>query len=524
MRKIENVVIYNRLLKRAREAASLSQDDLANLIGTNASTISGWERHEHQPSGYFREKLCAALGKSAAELGLLPPAEPIVGSSLFDPLIPFPIALIGRDEQLARLRQQLLVSRMTFTVLLGLPGIGKTAMAAALTYDQRVQRHFQDGILWIGLGPEPNIAGLLSRWGKLLGLSRNEMAELHTKEVWINTLRSAIGERSMLLVIDDAWSLEDVLACCVGGLNCTYLLSTRFPEIAARITINGMTRVEELTTQDGMVLLRTLAPSIVEQERSKAVALVEAVGGLPLALTLMGNYLRKEGYSGHSRRIQAALRRLSDVKGRLLLSEPRTPIDSYRWLPEGKTLSLQAIIAVADQHLTKEARQTLYALSVLPRKPDSFSEEAVLAVTATTVETIDLLMDAGLLESSSDERYTLHQTIADYAHIHMKEQTAYERLIAYVVRVVEQRQTDHEWLEKECSMILAALEAAYALQKHTELARTVTAFTPFLLLRNMDTLAYRHVQRMLEAAMELQDNESTARALHYQEELKRRQE
>lgn len=524
MRKIENAVIYNRLLKRAREAAGLSQDDLANVIGTNASTISDWERREHQPSAYFREKLCAALGKSAAELGLLPPAELIPGSSFSDPLIPFPMTLVGRDEQLAHLRQQLLAKRTTFTVLLGLPGVGKTALAATLTYDQRVRRQFQDGILWTGLGPEPNLTGQLSHWGKLLGLSRNEMAELNTKEAWVSTLRSAIGERSMLLIIDDAWSIEDVLACCVGGPNCTYLLSTRFPEVAARLTIGGVTRVEELTTQDGLALLRTLAPGVVAREQSKAIALVEAVGGLPLALTLMGNYLRKEGYSGQSRRIQAALRRLSNVEGRLLLSEPRAPIDSYRWLPEEKMLSLQTIIAVADQRLAEEARQTFYTLSVLPRKPDSFSEDAALAVAATTGETLDQLMDAGLLESHSEERYTFHQTIADYAHIQMKDQAAYERLIAYAVHSVEQRKSDQEWLEQECSVLLAALEAAHVLQKQAELVRIAMVFVPFLLLRGMDVLAQRQVQRMLEAATELQDREGTAHALHHLEDLKRRQE
>src|SRR5579875_2314803 len=45
--------------------------------------------------------------------------------------------------------------------------------------------------------------------------------------------------------------------------------------------------------------------------------LVRAVGQLPLALTLMGNYLRKQTYSGQSRRIHTALQRLSDAKVRL---------------------------------------------------------------------------------------------------------------------------------------------------------------------------------------------------------------
>jgi transcriptional regulator with XRE-family HTH domain len=522
MRKRGNALIYNRLLKQAREAAGLSQDDLANLLGTTASTISGWERREHQPSAYFREKLCSVLEKSAIELGLLPPAERTAVPAIYDPLIPLPIVLVGRDEYLTRLRQRLQVSGAAFMVLLGLPGVGKTALATALSYEPKVRKQFRDGILWLGLGPKPNIPALLSHWGKLLGLSTAEMTDLPTKEAWVGALRSAIGERSMLLIIDDAWNLEDVLACSVGGPNCTHLLTTRFSDIATHVAIDGIARVKELNTEDGMDLLHRLAPSVVAHERSKAKALVEAVGGLPLALTLMGNYLRKQGYSGQLRRIQAALSRLSDVEGRLQISEPRTPGDSYRCLPEEKALSLQAIIAATSLYLNEEARQALYALATLPAKPDSFTEDAALAVTASSVEALDMLIDAGLLESSSEGRYCVHQTIADYARLQLQGQEAYEQLIAYALWVIERQQTDPDRLEQEWSTVLAALEAGHVLGKHPEVIRTATAFVPFLLSRGMYALAELHVQRMREAAMELEDRDGIARALLYQEDLKRR--
>src|SRR6266700_2193324 len=79
--------------------------------------------------------------------------------------------------------------------------------------------------------------------------------------------------------------------------------------MAAHVAVGGATEVQELSTDESMTLLRLLAPGVVEREVQKAQTLVQAVGGLPLALTLMGNYLRKQAYSGQSRRITAALER-----------------------------------------------------------------------------------------------------------------------------------------------------------------------------------------------------------------------
>lgn len=402
--------MYNRLLKRAREIRGLSQDDLANLIGTTASTISDWERHQHQPSPYFRDKLCSILEKSPIELGLLPIEELAGGSSLYDPLIPLPTPLIGRDETVAHLRQRLQGKRTTCTVLIGLPGIGKTALAATLACDPKLRRHF-DGVLWVGLGPNPNIPVLLSRWGQLLGTHE----KIETKEAWMEILRSALVDRSFLLIIDDAWKVEDALFFQIGGPNCVYLVTTRFPGLAAVLTVNGMIRIEELSQQEGLALVRQLAPQIVHREEPKIEKLVEAVGGLPLALTLMGNYLRKKAYGGPARRMTDALERLSHAEVRLQLSEVLAPIDRHPSLI-GNVLSLYSLIAIADYYLTEEGRRTLRTLAA-KFPTNTFSEADALASTASSVETLDALLDAGLLEWSSEDCYTIHQTIADYARL-----------------------------------------------------------------------------------------------------------
>ena len=521
-------------LTEARTQRGLSQQDVAERLGTTHVNVSRWERGVTKPSPYFRRKLSALFGKTEQELDLLPappqpasapvpaPAQvlPVQASeALYDPAIPLlpAIPLIGRDEDLARLKQRLHAGgSIALTALNGLPGVGKTALSIAIAHDPEIRTHFRDGVLWAALGPNPNMPGLLSRWGTLLGVSANQMATLNNYEAWARALRSAIGSRTMLLVIDDAWELEEALTFKVGGPNCAHLVTTRFPYIASHISIEGATLIHELNEDESMNLLRLLAPQVVERETEKAHDLIHAVGGLPLALTLMGNYLRKQAYSGQSRRIVAALQRLSNVEERLNISEPHAPVETHPSLPIETPLSLQSVIAVTDQQLSEEASSALYALSVFPPKPNSFSEEAALVVAACTVDTLDVLSDAGLLESNSSGRYTLHQTIADYAGTRQYNSAAYERMVEYFIRYVETHETDFDALERETSTILAALQVAFEREMSTLLIRGAIPFSLFLESRGLYELAETHLQRAEQAARSLGDLAIQVKVLYHQ--------
>ncbi len=515
-------------LTGARIERQWSQQDVADRIGTTHLNVSRWERGITKPGPYFRRRLCLLFGKSEQELDLEStpaPGDTISAASalaeaeaLYDPAIPLQpaIRLVGRDDELIYLKGRLSTGgSVALTTLNGLPGVGKTALAIELAHDYEIRTHFHDGILWAALGPEPNMLGLLSRWGTMLGISSTEMASLSDSEAWAIALRRAIGSRHMLLIIDDAWRVEDALILKVGGSNCAHLVTTRFPNIATAVTAAGATAIQELSEDSSMNLLRLLAPRVVDREERKAHDLVHAVGGLPLALTLMGNYLRMQAYSGQARRIDAALERLSHTKERLQISEPRGPVERHPSLPADTPLSLQSVFSVTDQQLDEQARAALYALSVFPPKPNSFSEEAALTVANCTADTLDTLFDAGLLESSVSGRYTLHQAIADYARLHLQETTVHERLITYFTGFAEAHKKDYELLEQESNIILTALEAAYELGKWTALVRCACAFAPFLLLRGIYAVAEQHLQRAYDAAMVLGDSYGITSTLLY---------
>ena len=60
-------------LKNLRTQRGLSQTQVAEKLGTDFRVVSRWERGLHQPTAYYRPKLCELFGMTLEELGLAKP-------------------------------------------------------------------------------------------------------------------------------------------------------------------------------------------------------------------------------------------------------------------------------------------------------------------------------------------------------------------------------------------------------------------------------------------------------------------
>ncbi len=532
----------NRRLREERELRGWSQQYVAEQIGADRYYLSRWEHGKMMPSPYYREKLCALFDKNAKELGFLPQEaaqeHDTLGASssaaarevpiTHDPSIPpLPGAmhrLVGREELLRTLKGRLCVdSPSVVTALNGLPGVGKTALATALAHDEEVRAHFQDGILWASVGKDADTAGILSRWGTLLGIPPAEAAQLTTHDAWAKAVRIAIGARRMLLIIDDVWTLEEMVSFKVGGNVCAYLFTTRFPHLAWHVAADGALPVFELSEADSLLLLERLAPLVAERERALAKEIVRLVGGLPLALLLVGNFLRVQ--NGQPRRIRQAIERLRIVEMRLHLQEPQALAERSPSLADAPAISLHTLIAVSDQQLDEMARTALYALSVFPAKPNTFSETAALAVCRGTDgteeggEILDVLSDAGLIESYAPDRYALHQTIADYASLHRSNSSPVERYVRYIADYVQLHEKDYASLETESVNIIAALRLAAQYEQREALVTAGNLFVAFLSMRGSYAEAADLLACVLQAATALEDDTGLATALYHLGEI-----
>ena len=457
----------------------------ADALDTVVDLLREWEEH-----GSLED----------ADLALLRPERPK------DRLPPFlapprpPQALIGRESLLRRLKQRLLSDSQTTVAISGLPGVGKSTLAIELAHDPQVKGHFEEGVLWAGLGRQPDGLVLLSLWAVALGVPLEEIAGLDRLEDRAKAIHAAIGMRRMLIVIDDVWQAGEGLVFKIGGSNCGYLVTTRLPKVAVEMAGNGAVAVHELDETDGLTLIEGFVPEVVSAEPDEARALVRNVGGLPLALVLMGRYLQQETRSGQPRRLKAALARLQDTSERLELAQSQTPLDHQPSLESSEPLSLQTVISISVQGLDDPSRQALEALSVLPPKPNTFSETAAMEIAGVPAEVLDTLTDFGLLESSAPGRYMLHRSISEYAKVRLKDETVYERMVDTFVSYVEAYHQEYPMLDPEAQNIFAALQVASEREMHSALIRGANAFYPYLEAVGLLTQAEVHLKRAEDAA------------------------
>ena len=381
MGKKQDKTNWSQWLKRQRALHGLTQQELAQKIETTPLTVSRWERGLTIPRSYSIRQLLTLFGSNKEELPetIKPDAEKrdaLPTSFIYDPSIPpqpTPITgLVGRTEILHKV-ESWLCSHRDATALQGMYGVGKTALAITLAHDRTLQRNYYDGILWVGIGPRPNLIGLLSRWGTLLGMSAHETASLTTIQSWQQAIHDVIGLRHMLLIIDDVWKAEDALAFKIGGPNCSHLITTRFREIAFHFGGSNSITITELNEEDSIQLLHALAPEVIISEMEAARELVRLVGGLPLALTIMGKHLQIQASIYQQRRVRRAIDRLHNIEERLQLTMLQSPLERSPNLDTETHLSLQATIEVSEKHLESQACHALHAISVFPAKPNTFS-------------------------------------------------------------------------------------------------------------------------------------------------------
>lgn len=508
----------NVLLVRARIECGLSQPELAERLGVSLKQVWRWENGIAQPRYHCRRQLCALFQKTPEELGLdtespIPAAPGFTDEclpSFLDLLPPLPQhLLVGRDQVLAALRQDLVSG--TSVVITGIPGVGKTTIALTLAHHTGMRDHFQNCILWAGLGRNPNVLEIMNAWGQILGVSPHHLAKKGKA-----ALQTAIGERAMCLILDDVWESADATHLQVGGPHCSYIYTSRFPSIAAELSGGTCLSypLSELSEEQGLHLLHLLAPRAVEMEPEKTSELASALGGLPLALNLVGRSLNLQSTTGQVRRIQATLARLSNAEERLQL-----PVELSSALVQpgyASASSLATVIETSEAVLDKQARSALYALSILPSKPATFSEAAALATARCTVEMLDVLCDLGFLECSGPDSYHMHQVIADYARNQLEtanREAAELGLIAYILELLETSADNHAQLDEEMQTILIALDAAATRNLRCELIQMIGNVTPFLMLRSQPALAERYLQRACQLAEQAQDDAPLPRLL-----------
>jgi len=173
--------------------------------------------------------------------------------------------------------------------LRGAGGYGKTALARKLAHDPDIQDAYFDGILWVELGEKAE--NLLSIISDLITRLTGEPPGLQTINAAASALGEALGDRRILMVVDDAWREPDLRPFLQGGPSTTRLITTRLdhilPDNALRQSVDAMQEHEAQA-----LLAGGLPQEQVVSLRPELGRLATRLGEWALLLKLVNAFLR----------------------------------------------------------------------------------------------------------------------------------------------------------------------------------------------------------------------------------------
>jgi tetratricopeptide (TPR) repeat protein len=304
-------------------------------------------------------RICQGLGGSVrsdpeppTDRGVLPPVTPLPSLHRM-PYRSLGDKFVARVEALWRVYDQLSQGKTSIVagvgVVCGAGGLGKTQLA--VEYVHRFNCHYPGGVFWVE--SDQGIARLidvLSRSARIEVDGRRPTAD-QVEEIWTELNRRA----AILVVLDNFPEREPLEPWLPPGGSIHVVVTTRRRDL----TRHPQVSLPLLTVEEGLDLLNS-GNRCFGQE---AAALVEDVGGLPLALELLRGYLdRRTDVS------VAGLRQTMAEAGEVaLLGEFAS---EYRdELPTHHERDVAATFQVSWQLACEDGKQVLRVMSQLAPAP-----------------------------------------------------------------------------------------------------------------------------------------------------------
>ncbi|MGZ3626541.1 MAG: tetratricopeptide repeat protein [Ktedonobacteraceae bacterium] len=425
---------YNVILRRERESHFLTQEKLAEVIGTDARLIRRWESGIGFPHYKYRQKLCEFYGKSAYDLGFsIEPdntrAEPSVKTINYRRMEgsappTCSKSIQQREHTVRNIYERLTHPDITALVITGIGGVGKSTLAALIMKYAQKQYLAGNGPfsvepLWLSIDSATTMADLVGTLYETLEKPLPDLDHLSPQNqalVLFQTLETI--DQPRLVILDQFENLLDWQTGLAyedrGGIGewldiinsrpcrSRILLTSRsWPQGTRRYPPSYMEEYHDqgLETEEGIELLQKQGVEATQSELRTAVTYCK---GHAFALALLASFLREHKLSLHK-----------------LFKDPM-----YTRLWMGN-IAKNFLHAIYTRQLQEGQRKVLVAFSVYrkPIRPDALLPILDLfKVPPTQIESdLSVLLAQSLLQADSEGHYQLHSIVGRYLQDHFVE-------------------------------------------------------------------------------------------------------
>jgi predicted ATPase/DNA-binding XRE family transcriptional regulator len=500
-------VSFGQRLRELRRGMDLTQPRLADLAGCSVEMLRKVEADSRKPSAQLATRLAEALELAPpARADFIRMARGLPTRSLPASSLPSPLTrLIGRERELAALKDLLADPSIRLITLLGPPGIGKTRLAVQVATD--VDATFRDGVVYVPLAPVRHATRVVESLLEAVG-ARGASPE----DALIERLRA----RELLLVLDN---FEQVVAAG-ASIGRVLAAAPRLRVIATSrqpLGIYGEHRfdvpplaVGELRGSPAEALFLERARAVrrgyarTSTELATVTELCRHLGGLPLAIELAAPRARTATPAG----LLAQLARSLDLTS-------GGPVD---YAPRQR--SMRGALDWSYALLSDSERRVFAALSTFAGGCTLDAAASVVGANEATEAMLEALADKSLLqvtEVAERGRFTMLEIVRQYAAERLAADFGDLSLAAphadYYATLAEQARPELigprqlEWLEHvgaDHDNLRAALEWALAEQQAELAGRLAGALWRFWLERGF----FHEGRRWLAAALALRNGMS----------------
>ena len=405
-------------LAQRRKAVGLTQEQLAEQLGVERSTVARWERGETRPLPWLRPKLATALGVSADRVEELlaagdTPASPRGTVAAVPRQLPAAVAdFTGRAAELQALTRMLDRSgtgapgTVVISAIGGTAGVGKTALA--LHWAHQVADRFPAGQLHVNLRgfdpsgtpacPSQAIRGFLDA----LGVQPERIPR--DLEAQAGLYRSLLADKRMLIVLDNARDEQQVRPLLPASPGSLVLVTSR-SQLNGLAVADGA-RLVTLDVLSHAEAVHLLTARIGAERAAAESAAVDRIASLCACLPLALGVVAARGAARPGLPLAALAAELAASSSRLDMLETGDP-----------ATSVGAVFSWSYRQLSTDAAHMFRMLGLHPG-PDISVPAAASLTACDQPEARRLLRELSrcfLVAEHVPGRYAFHDLLRAYA-------------------------------------------------------------------------------------------------------------